>query len=95
LSQAPAPANGVATPTSPVLIGAAIPDLALDVPEPIVAVAGVGAIPIVMVGVGIPDVRGSLSTLEALAKATDCVDAVGLGIAVVMLGLRTLKGNVN
>jgi len=54
LSQIPAPANKAATPTSPVLIGAAIPDLELDVSEPIVAVAGVGAIPIVMFGVGIP-----------------------------------------
>jgi len=68
-----------------------MPDFELDVPEPDDPPAGVGPIPtMVEVGVGTPDVRGLFDTLEAPAKATDSVEAVGWGIAVVMLGLRTL-----
>ena len=42
------------------------------------------------VGVGIPDVRASMLALEAPAKATDWVEAAGLGAAEVLLGFKTL-----
>ena len=56
-----------------------------------VAPAGVGPAPIMDVGVGIPDVRALMLALEAPAKATDWVEAAGLGAAEVLLGLRTLR----
>lgn len=55
-----------------------------------VAPAGVGPAPIIDVGVGTPEVRASMLALEAPAKATDCVEAAGLGAAEVLLGFRTL-----
>ena len=56
-----------------------------------VAPAGVGPAPIMDVGVGIPDVRALMLALEAPAKATDWVEAAGLGAAEVLLGFRTLR----
>lgn len=56
-----------------------------------VAPAGVGPAPIMDVGVGIPDVRALMLALEAPAKATDWVEAAGLGVAEVLLGFRTLR----
>ncbi len=55
-----------------------------------VAPAGVGPAPTMDVGVGIPDVRASMLALEAPAKATDWVEAAGLGAAEVLLGFKTL-----
>ena len=42
------------------------------------------------VGVGIPEVSASMLALEAPAKATDWVEAAGLGAADVLLGFKTL-----
>ena len=58
-----------------------------DDPDP---PAGVGPAPIMDVGVGIPDVRALMLALEAPAKATDWVEAAGLGAAEVLLGFKTL-----
>ena len=77
---------------APVLIGIAAPaddDDDDEPPEPDPE-AGVGAIPIVIDGVGTPDVRGLSLAEVAPAKATDWVEAVGFGIAIVLFGLRTL-----
>ena len=52
--------------------------------------AGVGPAPIMDVGVGTPDVRALMLALEAPAKATDWVEAAGLGAAEVLLGFKTL-----
>ena len=56
-----------------------------------VAPAGAGPAPIMDVGVGIPDVRALMLALEAPAKATDWVEAAGLGVAEVLLGFKTLR----
>ncbi len=47
--------------------------------------------PIVEVGVGTPDERPTLEAEEAPEKAAEPVVADGDGIAMVMLGLRTLS----
>ena len=87
----PAPANRAAAPTAAVFIGIAA---AFDDDEAIVdgdAPAGVGPAPIMDDGVGIPDVRALMLALEAPAKATDWVEAAGLGAAEVLLGFKTLR----
>ena len=89
LSQIPAPANKAAAPTAAVLIGIAAATDAEDIMDE-VAPAGVGPAPIMDDGVGIPDVRASMLALEASAKATDWVEAAGLGAAEVLLGFKTL-----
>ena len=52
--------------------------------------AGVGPAPIMDVGVGTPDVSASMLALEAPAKATDWVEAAGLGACEVLFGFKTL-----
>ena len=90
MSQIPAPANKAAAPTAAVLIGIAAADDSEDIMDD-VAPAGVGPAPIMDVGVGTPDVRALMLALEAPAKATDWVEAAGLGVAEVLLGFKTLR----
>ena len=49
--------------------------------------------PIVVVGVGTPEVKARLETIEAPVKAALCMVAVGLGMAIVLLGFSTLHGS--
>lgn len=64
----------------------------LDVVDPAVMVADAaeGAMPNVVDGAGMPDVRGFADALEAPEKAGDPPEAEGLGIALVMFGFKTL-----
>ena len=47
------------------------------------------------VGVGTLEVKGRSGAEDAPLKTADCIEAVGWGVAIVMLGFRTLeKGGV-
>lgn len=86
-----APANKAAAPIAPVFIGAAAPELELDVAVAAsMDVAAATPPPIIVVGVGTPEVNGSSEALEAPLKATDCEEAVATGVAIVMSGFSTL-----
>ena len=78
---------------APVCIGARA-DLELDVPLPPAAaaldVAWAAPPPIIVVGVGMPLVKGTEDTLEAPENSGICVEAVATGIADVAFGFRTL-----
>ena len=82
-----------AMPTLPVIIGAAAPEdrdeLGELEPELELGEAAVGD-GMDDDGVVIPDVKGTVVTEEAPENATDWVDWVGIGVAAVLFGLRTL-----
>ena len=48
--------------------------------------------PMEEVAVGTPEVKGRSEAEEAPLKTADWVEAVGMGVAIVMLGFRTLGG---
>ena len=79
---------------APVFIGIATPDFELleAPPAELAALAAtVGAAPREVAAAGTPDVSGLSEALDAPEKATGWVDAVPLGAALVLLGLRTLE----
>lgn len=93
--RAPPAAKRAAAPIAPVLIGIAAPFLVVDEAPPAADDWAAPAPPArVAVGVGTPEVYGTSVAVEAPEKAADWVDAVGLGIAIVMLGFRTLRSGL-
>ena len=90
LSQIPPAANNAAAPKPPVAIGIAAALLDEVAPLAVEAGATEGAIPNVVEGAGIPDVRGFSEALEAPEKAGIPPEAVGLEIACVAFGFKTL-----
>jgi len=93
MTAAPAP-NRAATPTAPVIIGAAA---VLDgaAPLPSAPVAAGAPEPMVVEGSGRPLVNGGSAALVAPGKAAEPEDAVSSGVADVLLGLRTLTSDVS